>query len=284
MKGRSNPFNKDWIKNAINPTTRSPDGLADLEDAVPSSNWNSQEWKDAFRNVNLDVPPVGVKFSARPPEGMQLLDDRLRLCEMLKRAQQGNAFYAAPDNHTCTGGLYIMGKDLPHAYTTGEYAEGMQLYESSKAARRIYDSIPRLDARSAVDYVAFSPLEKLTFAPDLLVLLGQADQTEVLLRAFSYSTGRVWMSRCTGVIGCAWTYMYPYTTGDLNFVVTGLSLGMRAAKLYPQGLQLTTIPSDLFPLLLHSLKSMPSILPMLEPGADEFRRNLLLRLGLDPNH
>jgi uncharacterized protein (DUF169 family) len=254
------------------------------EDMMAPSNWDIQPWKEALRNLNLEVPPVGVRFSSRPPEGLQPLDDRLRLCEMLKRAQGGNAFYASPDNHACTGGLYIMGKELPHAYTTGEYVEGMQLYESSKAGRRIYDSIPRLDAKSGVDYVAFSPLEKLTFAPDLLIILGQADQTEVLLRAFSYSTGKVWMSRCTGVIGCSWTYMYPYTTGDLNFVVTGLSLGMRAAKLYPQGLQLVSIPSDLFPVLLHSLKNMPSVVPMLEPGADEFRKNLLTRLGLDPSH
>jgi hypothetical protein len=78
--------------------------------------------------------------------------------------------------------------------------------------------------------------------------------------------------------------MYPYITGDLNFVVTGLSLGMRAAKLFPQGLQLITIPSDLFPMMLHNLKKMPSVLPMFKPGADEFRKNLLIKLGLDPNH
>lgn len=248
------------------------------------SKWDVESWKEVLQPLGLDLPPVGVKFSSRPPEGLQPLNDRLRLCQMLKRAQEGDAFYAAPDNHTCTGGLYIMGKELPHAYTTGEYVEGMELYESAKAGRRIYDAVPRLDAKSTVDYVAFSPLEKLTFAPDLLIILGQAEQTEVLLRAYSYSTGKVWMSRCTGVIGCSWTYMYPYTTGDLNFVVTGLSLGMRAAKLYPQGLQLLSIPSDLFPMLLHSLKTMPSVLPMMTPNADEFRKNLLLTLGLDPNH
>jgi uncharacterized protein (DUF169 family) len=248
------------------------------------SNLDIQAWKEALQNIDLELPPVGVAFSSRPPDNVPLLGEKLRLCQMLRKAQEGNAFYAAPDNHTCTGGLYIMGKELPHPYTTGEYVEGMQLYESSKAGRRIYDSIPRLDAKSAVDYVAFSPLEKLTFAPDLLIMLGRADQTEVLLRAFSYSTGRVWASRCTGVIGCSWTYMYPYTTGDLNFVVTGLSLGMRAAKLYPQGLQLVSIPSDLFPMLLHNLRNMPSELPMMGPGADDFRKNLLARLGLDPGH
>lgn len=248
------------------------------------SRWKAQEWRAALQPLKLDLPPVGVKFCSRPPEDMPQLDGNLRLCEMLRRAQDGHTFYAAPENHKCTGGLYIMGKPLPHVYTTGEYVAGIQVYDDFKTGRRIYDSLPRLSAASTVDYVAFAPLEAIAFSPDLLILLGDPDQTEVLLRAYSYSTGRLWMSRCTGVIGCAWTYMYPYITGDLNFVVTGLSLGMKAGKLYPPGLQLITIPSDLFPMLLHNLNSMPAVLPLLQPGADEFRRNVLAGLGLDPSH
>ena len=248
------------------------------------SRWNAEEWKAVLQPLNLDLRPVGVKFCSRPPENLQQLEGDLRLCEMLRRAQDGRAFYAAPENHACGGGLYIMGKSLPHVFTTGEYVAGIQVCEDFKAGRRIYDSLPRLDADSTIDYVAFAPLDAITFDPDLLVLLTSPDQTEVLLRAYSYSTGKLWMSRCTPVIGCAWTYMYPYITGDLNFVVTGLSMGMKAAKLYPPGLQLITIPSDLFPMFIHNLKNMPYVLPLLQPGADEFRRNVLVTLGLDPSH
>jgi uncharacterized protein (DUF169 family) len=251
---------------------------------VAPSRWNTREWAAVLQPLNLDLPPVGVKFYSRPPEDMHQLEGSLRLCEMLRRAQDGHAFYAAPENHACGGGLYIMGKSLPHVFTTGEYVAGIQVCEDFKAGRRIYDSLPRLDADSTVDYVAFAPLEAVAFDPDLLIVLSDPDQTEVLLRAHSYSTGKLWMSRCTPVIGCAWTYMYPYITGELNFVVTGLSLGMKAGKLYPQGLQLITIPSDLFPMFIRNLKNMPSVLPLLQPGADEFRSKVLAGLGLDPIH
>jgi uncharacterized protein (DUF169 family) len=251
---------------------------------VTPPRWNAQGWKAALQPLNLDLPPVGVKFYSRPPEDMQQLDGTLRLCEMLRRAQDGHAFYAAPANHACGGGLYIMGKPLPHAFTTGEYVAGIQVCDSFKAGRRIYDSLPRLPEEGTIDYVAFSPLEGIPFSPDLLLILGNADQTEVLLRAYTYSTGKTWVSRCTPVIGCAWTYMFPYITGDMNFVVTGLSLGMRAGKLYPKGLQLITIPSDLFPMFLQNLSDMPSVLPLLQPGADEFRRKLLAGLGLEQSH
>ena len=177
-----------------------------------------------------------------------------------------------------------MGKNLPYVYTTGEYVAGLQLFNSARAGRRIYDNIPRLDADRDISYVAFSPLDKLTFVPDLLVVLTQVEQTEILLRALSYSTGKMWMSKSTSVIGCAWTYMYPYITGELNYVVTGLSMGMRAMKLFPPGWQLISIPNDLFPMMLDNLLKMPLILPVFQPGGDEFRKNLLIKLGLDPGH
>jgi uncharacterized protein (DUF169 family) len=40
-----------------------------------------------------DVQPVGVKFLARRPDMVQRLNENLALCEMLKRAQEGNAFF-----------------------------------------------------------------------------------------------------------------------------------------------------------------------------------------------
>ena len=54
--------------------------------------------------------------------------------------------------------------------------------------------IPKI-GRGVVNYVAFSPLDKLPFDPDLLILLADTDQTEILLRAMSYRTGKMWVSK-----------------------------------------------------------------------------------------
>jgi hypothetical protein len=37
-------------------------------------------------------------------------------------------------------------------------------------------------------------------------------------------------------------------------------------------------------MMLDNLKKMPLILPLFQPGGDEFRKNLLIKLGLDPSH
>jgi uncharacterized protein (DUF169 family) len=240
-------------------------------------------WKEVCGKLDLEKAPVGVKYSVEAPPGIQQLDGTKRLCEMLRHAQEGNAFYAAPENHLCGAALYALGKDLPPVYTSGEYGAGLECYDSPRTASRLYDHIPRLQARRNIDYVTFSPLEKLTYDPDLLIVSTREEQSEILLRAMSYSTGKMWTSKSTGVIGCAWLFVYPYLTGELNYTPI-LSLGMRALNVFPPGRHLISIPFDILPGMLESLRKMPLTLPALQPGGDQFRKRLLERLGLDPTH
>jgi uncharacterized protein (DUF169 family) len=56
------------------------------------------------------VPPVGIKYLTKRPQGIGKLGKELSLCEMLKAAFEGNSFYANVKNHACDAGLYILGK------------------------------------------------------------------------------------------------------------------------------------------------------------------------------
>jgi uncharacterized protein (DUF169 family) len=123
-------------------------------------------------------------------------------------------------------------------------------------------------------------LDKLIFDPDVLVVLAKTSQTEVLLRAMSYRTGKMWSSKSTAIIGCAWLFIYPYITGELNYTVTGLSHGMKRRKLFPEGMQLVAIPFDLLPSMLQNLKDMPWVLPSMEPDGAEFFKRVATELGL----
>lgn len=77
---------------------------------MESNHWDPLGWKEVFKKLNLEAPPVGVSFFIKPPEGIHRLDGNMRLCEMLKRSHEGDAFYADPENHTCDAGLCIMGR------------------------------------------------------------------------------------------------------------------------------------------------------------------------------
>jgi uncharacterized protein (DUF169 family) len=231
----------------------------------------------------FDVPPVGVKFLVKRPEKMERLGENLALCEMLQKAQQGNAFFADAENHACDAGLYVLGQaDSPEPFISGQFGAGLQIFESPRSASRLYLHIPKI-GRGVVHYVAFSPLDKLSFDPDLLIVLADANQTEILLRAMSYRTGEVWESKFTAAIGCAWTYIYPYLTGKLNYSTTGLGHGMKRRKLFPEGRQMISIPFDLLPSILGTLQKMPWVLPAYKPDGKEFVRRVLIDLGLIPD-
>jgi uncharacterized protein (DUF169 family) len=230
----------------------------------------------------FDAPPVGVKFMAKRPDKIERLAEKIAFCEMLAKAQQGNAFFADAENHTCDAGLYVLGQaDSPEPFISGEFGAGLQIFEAPRSASRLYLHLPKI-GKGVIHYVAFSPLDKLSFDPDLLIILANTDQTEILLRAMSYRTGEMWESKFTAAIGCAWTYVYPYLSGKLNYSVTGLGHGMKRRKLFPEGRQMISIPFDLLPSMLRTLMDMPWVLPAYKPDGTKFVGRLLTDLGMIP--
>ncbi len=237
----------------------------------------------ALDRFGFESPPVGVKFSRRRPNGVERLEGKAALCEMLAKAQQGTAFYADAKNHACGAGLYVLGQEeAPAPFISGEFGAGLKIFEAPRSAARLYHHLPRIEKKVA-DTIAFAPLDKLSFDPDLLVLLADTRQTEILLRAYSYRTGKPWVSRFSPAIGCAWTYAYPYLTGELNYSITGLGHGMRRRQLFPEGRQIISIPFDLLPGLLDTLRVMPWVLPAYEADGLEFVGRLLGELGIGPD-
>ena len=230
----------------------------------------------------FDAPPVAVKFFADRPDMPERLGEKMALCEMLKKAQEGKAFFADQENHICEAGLHVLGQaDASGPFVSGKFGAGLRIFEGPRAASRLYRYLPRI-GNGVANYVAFSPLKKLSFDPDVLIILAEAGQTEILLRAMSYKTGKMWSSKFSAAIGCAWVFVYPYTTGELNYTVTGLGHGMKRRKLFPEGRQLVSIPFDLLPSILQTLQEMPWVLPAYKPDGMEFVGRLLTELGISP--
>jgi uncharacterized protein (DUF169 family) len=229
---------------------------------------------------NFEAPPVALKLLARPPDRVKKLEGKAAFCEMLKKAQGGAAFWAAADNHSCEAGLYVLGQvEAPGPYISGEFGAGLKIFEEPRSAARLYHHLPRT-AKGVANYVFFSPVDKLSFDPDLLIILAGTGQTEIILRAMSYKTGKPWTSRFAPAIGCAWIFIYPYLSGEVNYVLTGLGHGMKRRNLFPEGRQLISIPFDQLGSMLQVLKEMPWDLPALQPDGPEFVRKLSHDLGL----
>jgi uncharacterized protein (DUF169 family) len=242
----------------------------------------TQEELAILDKFDFDVPPVGVKFLAQQPDMVERLDEKMALCEMLKKAQEGSTFFADAKNHTCEAGLYVLGQaDAPGPFISGAFGAGLKIFEEPRSAGRLYHYIPKI-GKNVVNYVAFSPLDRLSFDPDVLIILAKTNQTEILLRAMSYRTGKMWSSKYSAAIGCAWVLTYPYLTGELNYTVTGLGHGMKRRNLFPEGHQIISIPFDQLPSILQTLQDMPWVLPAYKPDGMEFVKRLLVKLGITP--
>ena len=98
-----------------------------------------------FDKFDFDIPPVGVKFLTEQPDTVERLDEKLALCEMLSKAQQGDSFFADAQNHTCGAGLYVLGQaDITAPFASGNFGAGLEIFEAPRSAGRLYHYIPKI--------------------------------------------------------------------------------------------------------------------------------------------
>ncbi|OGO30791.1 MAG: hypothetical protein A2Z29_03835 [Chloroflexi bacterium RBG_16_56_11] len=199
--------------------------------------------------------PVGVKFLNTRPKGLKRPGKTLDFCEMLVEAQQGKAFYVTKEDFTCIGPLMLGMVEADPIFESGRVGPKLGAFKDVRANRRIYQYLPRL-ARGSVDYLAFAPIDKLNFEPDLLIILASVSQAEIFIRAKAYTTGEMWTARGTPVAGCTWLYLYPYQTGEMNLTITGFGFGMKSRRLFPEGRILLSIPWDKLPGIIKNLEEM----------------------------
>lgn len=223
-----------------------------------------------YNKFNFEKPPVAIKYLFEKPEGIEQLDKSLALCEMIKEVHQtGNNFYFTKENENCAGKFVLGMQGTPHGPGTGQVGVDFEVFQEARANRNLYRYQPNLEP-GVVKYVAYSPLDKLTFEPDLLVLMTNISQAEILMRAMSYSTGEMWCSKLTGVGACTWLYAYPYLSGKVNYTITGMSFGMKAKQIFPEGWMLISIPYHWIPTITQNLNEMKWVLPSYAEGREKF--------------
>lgn len=96
----------------------------------------------------------------------------------------------------------------------------------------------------------------MTFDPDVLVVACNEHQAEIMLRAYAYSTGNLYTSKSSPVMGCTWFLIYPYVSGEINYVLPNVVHGPHGRELYPEGTVLVSIPYQWMPVVLKNLKEM----------------------------
>jgi uncharacterized protein (DUF169 family) len=206
-----------------------------------------------FDRLKLERQPVGVKFLPSRPEGIRRIPEKRALCEMFLTALEQPPFYVQKEDFLCVEPL-LLGMEDPEPVLVSGFAGGSAgLFKESRANRKLYQYVPRM-LKGSVKTVVFSALDQMTFDPDVLVIVADTGQARTILRAEGYTSGNGWTSHGTPVMACSWLYIYPVVTGNINFTVTGLSLGMQALNVpLPEGLFIISIPWNLLPAVMANL-------------------------------
>ena len=226
-----------------------------------------------YRKLNFERPPVGVKFLFFRPEGMEQLatDKNLSFCEMLVEAQKTTTpfYFGKENNETCVGKILLGMQDMDPFAESGQIGARLGIFQEARANYIFYQYVPKFN-KGIVNYVAFSPIDKLAFEPDLLIITATPSQGEIVMRAMSYSTGELYQSKTTPVMGCAWTYIYPYQSGKVNYLIPEMVHGMKGRILFPEGSILISIPYHWIPIITQNLKEMKMHLPSHESKEQYF--------------
>ena len=212
-----------------------------------------------FGRLDLERPPVGVKYLFFRPEGMEQLsmDKNLAFCEMLKEAQFADApfYFGRENNEICVGKILLGMTDMEPFAEAGQIGPRLNMVQEARVNHNFYHHVPRL-SKGIVNYVAFAPIDKLTFEPDVLIVAATPKQAEIVMRAMTYSTGEPYTSKATIFMGCSWIYIYPFESGKVNYLMPEWIHGMTGRELFAPNTVLVSIPYQWLQVVSQNLREI----------------------------
>ncbi len=241
----------------------------------------SKQAKKAFADLELPYCAVAVKFCRNRPENYTQAEGADMFCSFLKKAQDENrAFFTTMENDKCMGKVVLGMTDLETNHGSGQVGHEIGAFRTPAANARLYHEAAMLK-RGVCNFVLFCPVAQCDFHPDLVICIAPTAKAQLLLRATSYISGDLWESKCSYVMSCAWTYAYPYVSGKVNHLFTGMHLGLQIRQSYPEGLHIIAIPYQKLDEVAAALVEMEHVLLPLRPDAESKAKSLELNTRLD---
>jgi uncharacterized protein (DUF169 family) len=146
--------------------------------------WNVSIADSLQTDLGLERPPVAIAFLDRPPAGVSAWSGGAVAagCVFWRKAQEGAVFYTVPaDHYNCAVGAYTHRIDLPAERAT-ELSQTLNfMIESRYLGMEEVPGIPTLTRTPEV--IAYGPLDRVAFVPDVVVLTVNPAQAMLLYEA-----------------------------------------------------------------------------------------------------
>ena len=218
-----------------------------------------RNWQESVRLLycllELERSAVGVKLLKTPADfdrfsGIELKKP-INYCQMVKAASRGTLLKADSAAFTCRSGARVLGIDKADpANGKGENWARLGLYRDAQISKRVRESL----AYSGEEQygVGLAPLEKLSEAPDVIVLITNPYAIMRLTQGYAYHFGMPSSIRMIGNQAvCLECSANPFVTGDMNLSL--LCIGTRHQAHWDKADMACGIPQEQFPYVVDGL-------------------------------
>ena len=169
--------------------------------------------------LKLEREPVALKWVSREPQNIPKEEGKSRFCTKLDKAMNGEIFYSTVAEEECMGGLRYTGMKDPHEFPknmqSGSFLVPTGVYKSIPAVQRSWKNNLAVNP-GIFTAIIFAPLSGAEFEPDVIFIVGNAEQGMELLHANAYDSGAHGLGADSGPI-CSSMAAVPYLTGKVTY-------------------------------------------------------------------
>ncbi|MBP2029455.1 uncharacterized protein (DUF169 family) [Methanohalophilus levihalophilus] len=214
---------------------------------------------DLIRLLKLKTSPIAVALvsdESEIPDDIERINGPLRHCQMVDKVRkEGKQFYSLVDDQQCKGGAAVMGmQEMPAKLASGETYYGLGRFENLESAKHTMEQVPTLPAGSTKG-VIYGPLDKITFKPDVVLIIDTPKKAMQLSQALiHHSGGRVNASFAGIQSVCADGVVFPHKEQ-----IVSATLGCGGSRKFAnigEDEMILGIPADKLPELAEAAEKM----------------------------
>ena len=172
--------------------------------------------------IKLDAKPVAMKLLKSEddiPDGIKLIDEKIRHCEMVRKASLGSKFYSTIEEQLCLGGAGAIGlREMPEKLANGEKYYSLGRFKDLETAKKLTSKLSIIkDIHWGIIY---APLDEANFEADVIEIITEPVGGMKLAQSIVYNTGEKINPSFAGIQSlCGDAFSNPYIEKGINFTL-----------------------------------------------------------------
>ena len=160
-----------------------------------------------------------IKTEGDLPEGYDLIDEKIRHCEMVRKASLGSKFYSTLEQQMCLGGAGAIGlRDMPPKLANGEKYFSLGRFQDLETAKKLTSKLSIVEEEHWG--IIYAPLDEADFEADVIEVITEPVGGMILAQSIVYKTGEKITASFAGIQSlCGDAFANPYISDGINFTL-----------------------------------------------------------------